>query len=217
VRDSHPKHRQHRLESRRLQRKKASRAGLPAVLIVCEGRETEPNYLLGLCDARRINRANATIIRGGEETDARALVRKAQRRFEVDRDFDEVFVVCDCAAEDLSDARALAAKPLKHVTGRFVTVELIVSRPCFELWLLLHLEYVARPFPAAGPVIDQLRRSITDYDKADRQIFSKVQAGLDRAIANAAQLKAELAATGAQLPDTDMPTLIERLNRLRRS
>jgi RloB-like protein len=157
------------------------------------------------------------IIRGDGETDARALVRKAQRRFEVDRDFDEVFVVCDCAAEDLSEARALAAKPLKHVTGRFVTVDLIVSRPCFELWLLLHLEYAARPFPAAGPVIDLLRRHITDYDKADRHIFGKVQAGLGRAIANAVRLKAELAATGAQSPETDMPILIEKLNRLRRS
>lgn len=216
MRDNHPKFRQLRRESRRLERKRASRAGLPSLLIVCEGRETEPNYLFGLCDAERINRANVTVIPGDGETDAVRLVRKAQRRFEIDRDFDSVFVVCDCSGEDLSDALALAAKPLRHSAGRFLTVDLIVSRPCIELWLLLHFEYVARPLPTAAYVLDLLRRHITDYDKADRRIFSKVQAGLDRAITNALRLKAELAAIGAKSPDTDLPRLIEKLCALKR-
>lgn len=216
MRDNQPKHRQLRREGRRLERKRASRAGLAAILIVCEGRETEPNYLHGLCDAKGINRANVTVIPGHGETDAVRLVHKARRRFEIDRDFDSVFVVCDCAGEDLTAARALAARPLRHITGRFLTVEMIVSRPCIEFWLLLHFEYVARPFPTAAAVTDLLRRHLTDYDKADRQIFPKVQAGLDRAMANAAQLKSELAAIGAQSPDTDMPMLVENLNALRR-
>jgi RloB-like protein len=216
VRDNHPKRRQLRQQGRRLARQKGNRAGLPAILIVCEGRETEPNYLHGLCDERGINRANVRIIPGDGDTDALRLVRKARKRFEVDRDFDAVFVVCDCAGEDLSEAIALAAKPMKNASGAALSVTLIVSRPCFEVWLLLHFEYVARPLPTADNAIAMLRQHVTDYDKADRQIFAKVGAGLDRAIGHAARLKGELANIGARSPDTEMPTLIETLMALRR-
>ncbi|MBS0419483.1 MAG: RloB domain-containing protein [Proteobacteria bacterium] len=189
---------------------------MSALLIVCEGRETEPNYLNGLCDAKRINRANVSIVVGDSETDALALVRKARRRFEIDRDFDRVFVVCDCESEDLSPALALVAKPLKHITGRQVTIDLIVTRPCFEFWLLLHFEYVARLLPTAGSAIDLLRRHVTDYQKADRDVFRKVEAGLDRAMIHAARLKADIAEVGVRSPDTDMTVLIEALLSLKR-
>jgi hypothetical protein len=53
MRDNQPKIRQMRKERRRLARQKASRAGMPSILIVCEGRETEPNYIAGFCDAKR--------------------------------------------------------------------------------------------------------------------------------------------------------------------
>ena len=216
VRDNHPKQRQLRQEGRRLSRQKGSRAGLPAILIICEGRETEPNYLQGLCDARGINRANVKIVPGDGDTDAFRLVRKARKRFEVDRDFDAVFVVCDCAGEDLTEAIALAAKPMKNASGVALSVTLVISRPCFELWLLLHFEYAARPLPTAADAVDMLRRHITDYNKADRHIFAKVGAGLDRAIGHAVRLRAELAAVDAQSPDTHMPALIEALEVLRR-
>jgi len=57
---------------------------------------------------------------------------------------------------------------------------------------------------------------VTDYDKADKQIFAKVRSGLDRALAHVPRLKAELAATGAQSPNTDMPTLIQKMLSLSR-
>ena len=105
---------------------------------------------------------------------------------------------------------------MRNASGEMVPVRLIVSKPCFEFWLLLHFEYVARPLPSAAAAIDLLRRHVTDYDKADRQVFDKVQIGLDRALGNVARLKAELAAVGTQTPDTDMPELIAMLASLRR-
>jgi hypothetical protein len=172
--------------------------------------------LRGLCDAHSINHANVAIISGNEETDSLRLVRKARHRFESDRDFDAVFVVCDCAGEDLARARSEAARPLRNVGGQVLGVELIVSRPCFEFWLLLHFEYAARHFQTATPVIELLRRHVTDYAKSDREIFAKVQHGLDRAIGHVARLKAELAANNVDSPNTDMPKLIEKLMSLRR-
>jgi len=216
VRDNQPKHRQRRREERRLARRKASRASLPAILVICEGQETEPNYIGGYCDALGINRANVRIVPGDGDTDAVRLIRKAQRRFAVDRDFDAVFVVCDCAGENLTKARALAAKPLKNSSGQTISVKLVVSNPCFEYWLLLHFEYLAPAFLTAADVVNLLRCHVTDYHKADRLIFAKVGGGLERAVGNTARLKAELAAVGAQSPATDMPDLVGKLNSLRR-
>jgi hypothetical protein len=216
VRDNQPKHRQRRRAEQRLARRKASRASLPAILIICEGQETEPNYLGGYCDARGINRANVRIVPGDGDTDAVRLVRKAHKRFAVDRDFDAVFVVCDCAGEDLTKARALAAKPLKNASGQTISVNLVVSNPCFEYWLLLHFEYLAPAFLTAANVVELLRCHVTDYHKADRLIFAKAGGGLERSLGNTVRLKAALAAVGAQSPDTNMPDLIEKLNSLRR-
>lgn len=164
-----------------------------------------------------INRANVILIPGDGETSAMQLVQKALRRFQIDRDFDAVFVVCDCDGDDLIEARRHAAKPMKNASGQMLAVQLTASSPCFEFWLLLHFEYLARPFPTAASVIDILKRHLTDYDKADRLIFPKVRAGLERALENARRLKTELAEIGAQTPDTDMVDLIEKLMSLRRT
>ncbi|HMD74268.1 MAG TPA: RloB family protein [Steroidobacteraceae bacterium] len=217
MRDNQPKHRQSLRQGRHLARKKATRAGLPAILIVCEGKQTEPNYIHGFCVMHGINRANVVLIPGDGETSAIQLVRKARQRFQIDRDFDAVFVVCDCDGEDPIEARRQAAKPMKNASGQILAVQLIASSPCFEFWLLLHFEYLARPFPTAASVIDILERHLTDYDKADRLIFPKVRSGLERALGNARQLKTELAAIGARTPDTDMAVLIEMLMTLRRT
>jgi hypothetical protein len=216
MKENQPKHRQLRKEQRKLARRKASRAGFPAILIVCEGRETEPIYIRGFCESRRINLAGVSLCAGTHETDAVSLVRIAQRRFAADPDFDCVYVVCDGDATSLERAAALAARPLKRRDGQRITVNLVRSNPCIEFWLLLHFEYSARPYANAGEVTRDLKRHLTDYDKADTQIFKQVEAGLERAMAHVKTLKRELTASGAQSPDSDMDQLIEQLLRMRR-
>ena len=90
MRDNQPKHRQMRKEQRRLARRKASLEGLPSMLVVCEGRETEPNYIDGLREHLRINAAAVHIEHGDSVTDPVGLVRKAQKHFKGDRDYDFV-------------------------------------------------------------------------------------------------------------------------------
>jgi len=211
MRDNQPKHRQLRAEQRQLARRKASRAGLPAVLIFCEGRKTEPQYIRGLCEARRINLANVRVIFGDHETDAASLVRKAQALFKADNDYDRVFVICDDDRAPLDRARKEARARLKNANGNMLVVELIATRPCFEYWLLLHFEYSARAYGNAAEVIRDLCRHLPDYEKADRLIFAKVGAGLDTARAHAVRLKRDLAASGATSPNTDMGSLVDQL------
>jgi hypothetical protein len=215
MRDNQPKHRQMRKEHRKLVRQKASRDGMPSILIVCEGRETEPNYIAGLCAAKRINLAAVDIRLGDTATNAAALVRKAQRIFKADRDYDRVFVVCDDDGVGLAEARRLSKQKLTRTDRKRITVELIASRPSFEFWLLLHFEYSARPYRSGAEVTTDLRRHLTSYDKADREIFGAVAAGLDHAITGAARLNSELAATDSTSPDTDFPQLVLQLLAMR--
>jgi len=165
MRDNQPKHRQMRKEQRRLAREKASRAGLPSVLIVCEGRETEPHYIDGLRDHLRVNAAAVRIETGESVTDPVGLVRKAQLRYESDRDYDLVYVVCDGDSNRLVAARALTARPLRNAAGHTTHVQIIASCPCIEFWLLLHFEYSARLFQNAAEAQQALRAYLPDYRK----------------------------------------------------
>ena len=182
---------------------------------MCEGRQTERNYILGFCERQGINRANVIVETGGSETSALQLVQQARKRFERDRDFDAVFVVCDRDGQDLEPARKLAARPLKNAEGTRFKIQIIVSDPCFELWLLLHFEYCARPM-SAGEALRLVRQHVTDYKKSDRRIYDVVHLGIERAIAHVEQLKSELRRVNAITPDSDMAILIKALMRLRR-
>ncbi len=216
MRDNQPKHRQMHKEQRRLARQKASRGGLPSVLIVCEGRETEPNYIDGLRDHLRVNAAAVHIEGGDSVTDPVGLVRKAQKLYKSDRDYDLVYVVCDGDSIHLADARVLAARPLRNAAGDTTQVQMIASCPSIEFWLLLHFEYSARPFQNSAEAQRALRAHLPDYRKNDRDIFRKTVTGFDLACQRVQQLKEELRANGGTAPDTDMPLLVHQFRRMQR-
>lgn len=217
MQDNQPKHRQRTREARKLERKQGSRAGYLTALIVCEGEKTEPNYLRGLLQHLRVNPANARVVSGGEETAPELVVRRAQKLFELDPDFDRVFAVVD-ADQPMAQAIALANKQLKRRDGKRITVEIIASAPCFEFWLLLHFEYTARAFSSCSEVTGELRTHLTNYNKADPKLFAQA-AGSDRlarAEDNAARLKVDLQQQGITIPSTDMASLISVLRGLAR-
>lgn len=215
MKDSQPKHRQAARERARLDCRLASRAGLPTALIVCEGRCTEPSYLRGLCEHLGVNAANANIQTGSYKTDALSLVRDARARFRANQEYDHVFVVLDGDQAHLDKARHEAGKGMAKAGGGRVAVELIVTRPCFEYWLLLHFEYTTRGF-RSDEAVRALEAHLTDYEKGDREIFAKVRGGFAMAEANAARVIRDIAATGAASSRTDMPVLIAALRAMSR-
>jgi RloB-like protein len=216
VRDNQPKHRQMRKEQGKLARQRASREGLPAVLIVCEGRETEPNYIQGLMEQLGVNAAAVRIERGGSRTDPVSLVKAAQKMFKDDGGFDLVYVVCDGDSNRLIEARRHAEKTLVNSARQKASVRIVATSPSIEFWLLLHFEYSTREFQNSEEVQRELQAHLPDYQKNHRDIFTKVRTGLDRAHQHAERLKAELRATGASRPDTDFPILVEQLSRMSR-
>lgn len=216
VEENSPKRRQVRKAERKLARRKASRKGMPAILVVCEGQETEPNYIRGLCEHLSINLAAVRIEAGDRTTDPAGLVRRAQKLFRDDGGYDRVFVVCDGDLPGLTVAKQVAQGRLRNKAGETTTVQVIATHPCFEFWLLLHFEYSAAPRSAAEAGRD-LRAYLTAYGKAEPRIFEMVAGGLDRACAHAARLKQELARFDATTPDTDMGEFVAQLIGMKRA
>ncbi len=217
MRDNQPKHRQHARERRKLERKQGIRKGYPTALIVCEGRKTEPAYLTGLIEHLGVYPANVRLIPGTSAADAVAVINLARDHHARTPDFDRVFAVIDAEQHNLAEALRLAHQPLQRDDGVAITIEPILSTPCFEVWLLLHFIYTARPYPDCAAALAELNAYLPGYAKGDPLIFQKVKDGLDRALAHAQRLKRELANVGARNPDTDMPSLVQGLSAMRRS
>jgi RloB-like protein len=205
---------QMRREAQKIARRKATRQGLPSVLIVCEGRETGPNYIEGLCNHLDVNMAAIRVVQGDNHTNPVDLVKRAQKIFIEDGGHDFVYVICDGDAGGLAAARELAQRKLRNTAKLATTVQVVASNPCIEFWLLLHFEYSAAPCTSAE-ALTRLRGYLTGYDKAEPRIFEMVASGLDRACQNTARLKVEHAASGAETPYTDMPLLVERLREMK--
>lgn len=198
-------------DERTLTRRSPSRDPLPLILVVCEGKVTEPEYL----DAFRIaHGANTVRVRvespGG---DPRALVERAVRlRDEADREarrardqnlrYDEVWCVFDVDQHQrLEDARTEAERS---------RVRLAVSNPCFELWLLLHFAEQAAHL-SSRQARDRLRKHLPSYDK--HVSFADASGGYGEAVRRAQALDVRHTAAGSPggNPSTGVHRLTERI------
>ena len=125
-----------------LRRKVATRSPRRTVLVFCEGRRTEPDYLKALKRRPEVRDIASVAIEIDETAagfDPLALVRKAAAAHKDAKDerseIDEVWCIFDVEQPErhsrLDDAVALA---------RERGVQIAVSNPCFELWLMLHFQ-----------------------------------------------------------------------------
>jgi hypothetical protein len=130
----------------------------PTVLIICEDLESGKNYLQ---DANQYFRAHLQIevVHCGK-TDPRGIVVEALKRA---KNFDRVICAID------RDTHANFAEALQLAT-QSKKLEVCVSYPCFEFWLLLHFKYTRRPYVAAGG------RSAADRLVADLRKFPGMEA-----------------------------------------
>ncbi len=198
-----------------LQRKKAMIAPYDRVLIVCEGAKTEPEYFKEMRTAFRLS--NANIIICGEEcgSDPLSVVKYAIDKFKEDPDYNRVYCVIDRDKHATFDA---AINKVRHTRlGSKTSIHNIVSIPCFELWLLLHYVYTTRPFCCTSSdcdlVITELRKIylFQDYNKGNKNIFTKTKDKLNTAIKHAEQLEKNNKATNSNNPSTNIHELVKYL------
>lgn len=156
------------------------RSQKPICLIVTEG-ETEQKYFEGLRGKCPKKLASRIHVKNPNDTDMTSLTKYCCDQIrEMDLDIerkDRIFCVMDYPG----NAEKVIPKNMKKVKKN--QIELILSRPCFELWFLLHFKRVSSSMDE-NEIIRQLRKYIPNYKKADNRIYSRLEDKTRTAISN---------------------------------
>jgi hypothetical protein len=192
-----------------------NRSERTTVLIVCEGRETEPNYFDRLKREEHAKKNFTIKVKKGKGGSRQQVAQFAVERKENAGDkFDEVWCVMDVERpEGLPDIRAaLTLLESNHIKAA-------LSNPAFEVWLLAHFEKTGTGFLDGDAVASRLNKHwkehfSTDYDKADGQIYYRLIDRLDQAMANAKWVREQHHSGGSVIDSnssTDLDVLVGKL------
>lgn len=207
----------HPQKSRRVKRGRPRRSGKPRILILCEGTRTEPNYFEGLKRSKSLTSVVVRALRSGQ-VGPDGLLKRVREELKEDPGWDEVYCVLDHDGRDVKiNVFEKKLATLDRQTNS-CDIKMVLSRPCFEFWLLLHFEITDRPFSAGAhgteceDVIRRLERHLQGYKKNDSQVFKRCREHVDTAIENLRKLQhAESFAAEPSAPHTNIGLLIERL------
>ncbi|MEW1723673.1 RloB family protein [Streptomyces sp. NPDC093109] len=202
---------------RPLKRAKGVRQEQRRFLIYCEGECTEDQYFRGL--KAELRALPVYVQLGGEHGEPKSLVRAAiehknrAARSPHDRwmDYDEVWCVIDVEAPrphpGLSSALALAER---H------GIEVALTNPCFELWLLLHFTDVYGYHTSESAQRALEKQGACGYSTTHKHVkYEELRDGYGRA-RDCAQVLRNRASDGyAENPWTDMDRLVDRLRAAR--
>ncbi|QQR68281.1 MAG: RloB domain-containing protein [Alphaproteobacteria bacterium] len=204
-----------------LERKKSGRASHDRVLIVSEGKKTEPLYFEEIRRTYRLHTANIEVRKSEFGTQPKQVVEYARELFLngdrhrkiAPRAFERVFAVFDrdehrTYHEALSLAESLNGKLLNDAKQK-IEFQAIASVPCFELWLLLHFEHIQHPLHR-NDALQRLKQHIPGYEKGLEGTFRLTKDKLNVASMRARSLAANTAHHGNE-PYTNVDFLVNLL------
>jgi hypothetical protein len=182
--------------------------------VVTEGTETEPRYFeaLKVCwrlTGVKVKRASASAPIHVVETSIRLRDEavRASRGSALQSPYDEVWAVIDQDQHStLNEAQLLARKE---------GVKVAFSKPCFELWLLLHFLPSLKPLASPDHVRAELLGFLPGFSKSME--MGELVGRADQALANAEIVELRLKGIGmAEYPSTTVHHLVRTLATLRR-
>jgi hypothetical protein len=199
-----------RHDDRSIRRRGPTRQPKHRILIVCEGKMTEPDYFKALQHEVRNPRLHVKAIgpAGVPITVVETAISEklnaddaAEREKDDNLRWDQVWAVFDKDDHpNLAAAMQLAERN---------AISLAVSNPCFELWALLHFEE-QRSHIERTKVREALKRHLPRYDKELE--FQSVHAGYSDAVRRARQLDDD--AARQEEPHRNPTTGVYRLTEL---
>ena len=199
-------------------RRTGAREPRRVVLIICEGKKTEPYYFQGLKEKLRLRSAHIEVAPSTFGPSPNKILKYAIYRLEHDGlDYDKVFCVFD---RDRHSTYKTTLKKISHPSKGKQKIEAITSNPCFEIWLLLHFKYTTKPFgsrnsqSACNQVVRELKKHLPSYCKGLKTIFDYTKEKLNEAITNAERLQKHNQEIGSSNPSTDIFNLVKYLRNL---
>jgi len=169
------------------------------ILIVCQGIRTEPNYFSKF----GTEWLTVKIHRVGKDT--KSVVDKAK---ELKKGYEETWVVFD--KDDFEDT----AFDQSIQSARRSNINVAYSNECFEVWYILHFEYLNTAIPRAD-YFSKLGKSMDcDYSKASDSMYERLKGRMETAIVNAKKLMDEYEPSSQPSrnnPSTTVHLLVEEL------
>jgi hypothetical protein len=171
--------------SQRFARRRPRFSPRPRILIVCEGKVTEPTYFNDLKRLEQNRLIEVMILPGAgvpktavesAAEEKKAAEKRAKKESDVFAKYDHVWCVFDVDSHpNLQDAIQQA---------RANNIELAISNPCFEIWILLHFQD-QRAHIERGALREAVRIHIPGYEKVAPfdVLWPKYEEGCNRAIA----------------------------------
>lgn len=125
-----------------IRRSKRKRPLRRAVLVVTNGTRTENEYLSAL--KQFVDRSRVAVKVMALNESPTVMLKKLRGRDSDLRDYSEVFLVVDEDGEDRTDFIRQCARLSSGQPTNGPTWTAVVTRPCFETWLVAHYENVRR-------------------------------------------------------------------------
>ncbi len=185
-----------------------------SILIVTEGEKTEPTYLSEL--RKNLNLHSADIVPLPRK-DPLSLIKESlryrdRRKRETKRGcavlYDAVWVVLD--AEQANNNPKL---PEALRLAREENINIALSNPCFEYWILLHDIYTTSPFRNCGEVLQRIKKDVdSNYEKNALNAISYIPK-IPTAIKHSQQCRTHHQKIGGDHnPSTDVDILVLEMN-----
>ena len=190
-------------------RRKTAFRGAPfkRILIVCEGEKTEPNYF------KRFRVTSAVVEIVGKGYNTLSLIREAVRLKELARENDEPYDQVWC----VFDRDSFPAHNVDNAwqQARKRKLKTALSNEAFELWLVLHFDYITSAHTRQeyqDMLSDRLGRK---YEKNDPEIYADLLHRQNQAIENAQKLMTQYNPRNPSQDDpcTEVHELVMELNR----
>lgn len=142
-----------------LDRKAGQRASRQRLLVVCGAKVTEQDYMQGLKSSAK-NPAVSVKIVEHPKAPSQVVSYAAKLLEKAGEEYDETWCVLDVDEfKDIDQAVADAAR---------MKIEVALSNPCFELWLLLHFTDHRRHAPSYDCLVPHLAKHVPGgYSKTD--------------------------------------------------
>ncbi|MEI6674956.1 MAG: RloB family protein [Verrucomicrobiota bacterium] len=211
-------------DPRSFRRPRGSKRPGTSILIVTEGQVTEPVYFHALKQKLHLSTVEIEVV-GAGKGDPRRLAesaiegRKKRKKaardgslsFSKATDFDKLWIVFDTDVP-VEHSRFHDGVAFAKSNG----VETAHSTPCFEYWLLLHLDYTTAPMAKFVDVKPRLEKALErDYAKDCKEsakLIPPLLNNLDDAVSRAQQVREHHDTAGTPAPanpSTEMDRLIE--------
>jgi hypothetical protein len=202
-----------------MKRKRGNRATFDRILIVCEGKKTEPYYFEEIRQGLRLPKAEVRVIHSEAGTEPRQIVDYTERVFCEDPSFDICYAVFDRdehkTYHDALNRAAQLDNTLKNDFKKKIRFHAVPTVPCFELWILLHFRDV-KAFNDRHEVIRRVGEHIRDYAKGLPGVFGLTADKLATATTRAELLREDFNAASGTDPYTMVDQLVAKLRSYQR-